>query len=204
MPRYKPGYSPDGTPKKPQKPSTPSGKKYGPDGTPIPQPKPSGGRYWIPEKTGTERDGTRWVIPGHWSDEREPERKKEEPAFKNSHRCKMNGAFIVLGGYIKIYDDEVPAGMRGHELYLAFGGVGVGGMDGDGILTIDVSSWEEFYNKVHSFAYIAMVPTLDIPTSKLAHTAIVFFDSNSNKIGYAVPDVSGDLGIAGGTVTVKS
>lgn len=100
--------------------------------------------------------------------------KKEEPVFKNSHRCKMNGAFIVLGGYIKIYDDEVPAGMRGHELYLAFGGVGVGGMDGDGILTIDVSSWEEFYNKVHSFAYIAMVPTLDIPTSKLAHTAIVF------------------------------
>lgn len=203
MPKYKPGYSPDGTPKKPKTPSTPSGKKYGPDGTPIPKPKPSGGRYWIPEKSGTERDGTKWTIPGHWSDEREPEKKKEEPPFKDSHRCKMNGAFIVLGGYLKIYDNEVPVGNLGHELYLAFGGVGVGGMDGDGTLKIDVSSWEEFYNRVRSFAYCAMAPSLDLSISDLAHTIIVFFDSNSKKIGSFIPDVSADVGIAGGTVTVK-
>lgn len=204
MPMRKPGYSADGTPKRPKQPSKPSGKKYGPDGTPIPQPKPkpSTGRYWIPEQSGTDRDGMKWTIPGHWSDEPKPEPVK--PPVSKEHRCKMDGAFIVLGGYIRIYDNEVPAGQRGHELYLSFGGLGVGGMDGDGTLTIDVSSWNEFYDKVSSFAYIAMTPTPDIPSSKLAHTVIAFYDSHSKVIGRAIPDVSADVGVAGGTVSVKS
>lgn len=94
MGKYKPGYYPDGTPKQPKKLSVAPGKKYGPDGTPIPQPKPE-------------------VKP-------KPEPKPEEKPIQKLHRCKMNGAFIVLGGYIQIFDNEVPAGQRGHELYLKY------------------------------------------------------------------------------------
>ena len=204
MPKHKPGYGPDGTPKPPQQPAKPSGRKYGPDGYPIPQPQPASGKHWIPAASGTDRDGTHWTIPGHWSEDPSPAPKPVTPPFKSAHRCQMSGAFIVVGGYIRIYDNEIPAGQRGHELYLKFGGLGIGGMDGDGTLTIKVSSWDEFYNRVDTFAYFAIAPSLDIPTSKLAHTAIVFYDSNRNSLGYAVPDVSGDIGIAGGSVTVKS
>lgn len=174
MPKYKPGYSADG-------------------------------RHWVSESSGTDRDGMQWTIPGHWSDPPSPApiHEPEIPTCKSTHRCKMNGAFIVLGGYVQIYDNEVPAGQRGHELYLKFGGLGVGGMDADGILGIKVSSWDEFYNKVSSFAYLAAVPSMEVPSSKLAHTVIAFYDSGRNIVGYAMPDVSADIGIAGGAVTVK-
>lgn len=201
MPKFKPGHSPDGTPRHPKTPSVPP-KKHGPDGTPIPQPHPAEGRHWIPESHGTEWDGTPWTIPGHWSDSPKPQ--PVLPPFKDTHRCKMDGTFIILGGYIRIYDNEVPSGQRGHELYLKFGGLGVGGMDGGGTLNIKLSSWSEFYNKISSFAYLAAAPSIEVPSSKLAHTVIVFYDSNSHIIGYAIPDVSADIGMAGGTVIVKS
>ncbi len=202
MPRRKPGYGPDGTPIHPSKPSKPS-KKYGPDGTPIHPPTPT--RYWIPEKRGRDRDGLEWVIPGHWSDDPEYQPKPpKEPEVYKEHKCHIDGAFILLGGYIRIFDSNVPSGQRGHELYLKFGGLGIGGMDGNGVLRNDLNSWDEFYDKVDRFLYIAGAPSLDVPISDLAHTLISFRDKNDNIIGYAIPDVSGDIGIAGGTVEVKS
>lgn len=33
---------------------------------------------------------------------------------------------ILFGGWTKIFDSVIPSGTRGHELYLAFGGVGAG------------------------------------------------------------------------------
>lgn len=197
MPRYKTGRFPQ----KPQ-PSQPARPKHAIDGSPIPRPNPSPGRYWVPDASGQDRDGLCWRIPGHWSDESKS--RIVTPSFKDTHRCKMDGAFIILGGYIHIYDNEVPSGQRGHELYLKFGGLGVGGMDGEGTLNIKLSSWSEFYDKISSFAYLAVAPSMEIPTSKLAHTVIVFYNSHSHIIGYAIPDVSADIGIAGGTVTVKS
>lgn len=204
MPKYKPGYGPDGTPQ-PKKPQKPSGKKYGPDGFPIPQPSPeTPGRHWIPAKSGVDRDGTAWTIPGHWSDD--PAYNPAPPAppvFRNEHSCHIDGAFIVLGGYVSITDNDVPKGTRGHELYLYLAGVGVGGMSTHGVLHIHVGSWDEFYNRVASFAYIGLAPSLDVPASQLGHTALCFYDGNSNPLGYALPDISIDIGIGGGTVAVK-
>lgn len=178
MPHYKKGYSPDGTPK-PPKPQ-PKRPKYGPDGFPIPQPTPP------PQPQPA------------------PQPAPEPPAFHNEHSCHMDGAFIVFGGYLRIYDNEVPEGTRGHELYLSFGGVGVGGMDGHGVLSIEGDSWEEFYNSVDTFAYIALSPDPDHPDSRMAHTAIVFFDGHHHVLGHAYPDISADIGLAGGSVEVKS
>lgn len=203
MPRRRPGYGPDGTPKQPKPAQRPTHKKYGPDGTPLPQPGSSAGRHWINETSGVDRDGTHWTIPGHWSDESRPN-PKPQPVFHNEHRCHMDGAFIIVGGYLRIYDNEVPKGTRGHELYLAFGGLGIGGMDGDGVLHINTDSWEDFYNRVKSFAYMAAAPSPEIPDHRLAHTVIAFYDGHSNTLGYAMPDLSVDIGVAGGTVKVKS
>lgn len=202
MPRRKPGYGPDGTPKQPSKPSKPS-IKFGPDATPI---HPSSStRYWIPETKGIDRDGLQWTVPGHWSDD--PQYKPQPPKKPDiyyDHKCHIDGAFIIVGGYIRIFDSNVPSGNRGHELYLKFGGVGIGGMNGSGVLHNNLNSWDEFYDRVDRFFYMAMAPSLEVPISTLAHTLIAFLDKNSHCVGYAIPDVSGDLGIAGGTVEVKS
>lgn len=202
MPRRKPGYGPDGTPKQPSKPSKPS-RRFGPDGTPIHPSTPT--RYWIPEKRGKDRDGFEWVIPGHWSDvpQYQPKPPKEPPVYME-HKCHIDGAFILVGGYIRIFDSNVPPGQRGHELYLKFGGLGIGGMDGSGVLHNALDSWDEFYNRVDRFLYIAAAPTIDVPISALAHTLISFRDKNDKIIGYAIPDVSADIGIAGGTVEVRT
>lgn len=126
MPKYKPGYSADGTPKQLKQPETPSGRKYGTGWFSIPQPKPSDGRHWVSESSGTDRDGMQWTIPGHWSDTPSPApiHELEMPTFKSTHWCKMNGAFIVFGAYVQIFDNEVPARQRSHKLYLKFGGLG--------------------------------------------------------------------------------
>lgn len=130
MPHFKPGYGPDGTPKQPKKPSVPA-KKYGPDGYPVHHETSS--RQWIPEKRGKDRDGFEWVIPGHWSDDPGYQPKPEkEPVVYMQHKCHIDGAFILVGGYIKIIDGNVEKGKRGHELFLRFGGIGIGGMDGSG------------------------------------------------------------------------
>ena len=105
MPHFKPGYGPDGTPKQPKKPSVPA-KKYGPDGYPVHHETSS--RQWIPEKRGKDRDGFEWVIPGHWSDDPGYQPKPEkEPVVYMQHKCHIDGAFILVGGYIKIIDGNV-------------------------------------------------------------------------------------------------
>ena len=92
-------------------------------------------RQWIPEKRGKDRDGFEWVIPGHWSDDPGYQPKPEkEPVVYMQHKCHIDGAFILVGGYIKIIDGNVEKGKRGHELFLRFGGIGIGGMDGSGVL----------------------------------------------------------------------
>ena len=202
MPHFKPGYGPDGTPKQPKKPSVPA-KKYGPDGYPVHHETSS--RQWIPEKRGKDRDGFEWVIPGHWSDDPGYQPKPEkEPVVYMQHKCHIDGAFILVGGYIKIIDRNVEKGKRGHELFLRFGGIGIGGMDGSGVLCNFLNTWDEFYNRVDRFFYVAAAPSLEVPISALAHTVISFRDKSNKIIGYALPDVSGDIGVAGGTVEVKS
>ncbi len=180
MPHYSPTHSPDGTPRQPPAPY--HGPKYGPDGSPNPD-------YPWPHTPQTEPSYTP---------------KPEPPAFHNEHSCHMDGAFILLGGYVRIVDNETPEGTRGHELRLYIGGVGVGGMDCDGVLHINTGSWEEFYNRVVSFAYLALAPSFNVPASQLGHTALCFYDGSSNPLGYALPNVSIDIGLGGGTVEVKS
>ncbi len=48
-----------------------------------------------------------------------------------THAATYSGGFILFGGWTKIFDKTVPSGTRGHELYLAFGGLGAGGWSGD-------------------------------------------------------------------------
>lgn len=99
---------------------------------------------------------------------------------------------------------ETSEGTKGHELCLYVGGVGVRGMDCDGVLHIHTNSWEEFYNRVTSFAYLELAPSPEVPSSQLGHTALCFYDGTSNSIGYALPNISIDIALSGGTVEAKS
>jgi len=47
-----------------------------------------------------------------------------------SHEGDYSGAFILFGGWTKVYDHTIKKGTRGHELYCAMGGVGAGGWKG--------------------------------------------------------------------------
>ncbi len=199
MPRRKAGFAPDGTPKKSQKtkPHKISKKQ---------QFKPAAvGRHWIPETSGVDRDGFRWTIPGHWSDDPayQPQ-PPAPPAFSNEHGCHMSGEFILVYGYFCITDNDVPAGQRGHTLKLRGSGLGIGGMKTNGVLHIEPNSWSEFYDRVKSFAYMALAPSFEVPSSKLGHTALCFFDKHSKPLGYALPDLSIDLAMGGGTVSVET
>lgn len=53
------------------------------------------------------------------------------------HPAKYSGGFILFGGWTKIFDNIVPSGTLGHELYLAFGGLGAGGWNGDCDIELD-------------------------------------------------------------------
>jgi len=53
-----------------------------------------------------------------------------------SHAGNYSGAFILFGGWMKVYDHTIPAGTRGHELYCAMGGVGASGWKGDCLIQI--------------------------------------------------------------------
>lgn len=115
------------------------------------------------------------------------------------HEATYSGAFILFGGWTQIYDSTIPSGTRGHELYLAFGGVGVGGWSGDcdiELMTEGTFTW--FHDKVESFAFMYL-PILAQPIP-----VFVYFDSSSTQIGLSVPDYSLSIGVGGGTVSVKS
>lgn len=199
--------------KNPEKPKPPYVKKHNPDGTVKFDPNyphgspPEYGMVWREGSSGVERDGTPWSIPGHWAwptgTPPSHSGSSTKAEFASSRRCHITSAFIVLGGYATITDYSVPEGTRGHKLELSFGGLGVGGICSDGVISIRTDSWEEFYDNVHSFAYLATAPSPDIPTSKLAHTGIIFYDSNSKIVGVATPDNSADIGAGGGSVSVK-
>lgn len=72
------------------------------------------------------------------------------------HPATYSGGFILFGGWTKIFDGKITSGTHGHELYLAFGGLGVGGWNGDcGIELITEGTFEhdgKTYNKpVHFY-----------------------------------------------------
>lgn len=144
------------------------------------------------------------------------------------HEADYSGAFILFGGWTEIYDHAIPSGTRGHELYLAFGGVGVGGWSGacdielmtEGTFTYDSktynkpinyysdaskSEWEQyntafawFHDHVKSFAFMYL------PLFAQPIPVFVYFDSDSNQIGLSIPDYSLSIGVGGGTVSVKA
>jgi len=55
------------------------------------------------------------------------EKKQNDPPVPDlvenlvAHNGHYSGAFILFGGWMKCYDDEVPSGTRGHELYCGDG-----------------------------------------------------------------------------------
>lgn len=141
------------------------------------------------------------------------------------HPATYSGGFILFGGWTKIFDGKIPSGTRGHELYLAFGGLGVGGWNGDcdieliteGTFEHDGKTynkpvnfydkgnpWESynsgfdwFHDHVKSFMFMYL-PVFAQPIPVFA-----YFDSNSNRIGVSVPNCSLSIGIGGGTVKVE-
>lgn len=142
------------------------------------------------------------------------------------HPGNYSGGFVLFGGWTTIYDHVIPAGTLGHELYLAFGGLGVGGWSGDcdielitdgtfeyeGVSYVkpkyydkEKEGWEAyntgfkwFHENVKSFAFMYL-PVFLQPIPVFA-----YFDKNSNRIGISVPSCSISIGVGGGSVTVKS
>lgn len=142
------------------------------------------------------------------------------------HPGNYSGGFILFGGWTKIYDHVIPAGTLGHELYLAFGGLGAGGWSGDcdielitdgtfkhdGVTYVKPkyfyehnNEWDSynsgfkwFHDNVKSFSFMYL-PVFLQPIPVFA-----YFDKSSKRIGISVPNCSFSLGVGGGSVTVKS
>ena len=143
-----------------------------------------------------------------------------------THVADYSGGFIVFGGWTKIFDHTIPAGTKGHELYLAFGGLGVGGWSGDCDIELIIngtcshdgkrylapqycydrgnawdsarSGFEWFHDNVKSFMYMYL------PQFMQPIPVFVYFDKHSTKIGMSVPFCNLSFGIGGGTVEVES
>lgn len=143
-----------------------------------------------------------------------------------THPARYDGGFIVFGGWTNIYDQIIPAGTRGHRLYLAFGGLGVGGWKGDCDIELKLkdetfthngmryyapanhygnndwdghsTGYQWFYDNVKSFMFMYL------PVFMQPIPVFVYFDGHSNSIGISVPNCSLSVGIGGGTVSVKS
>lgn len=143
------------------------------------------------------------------------------------HAADYSGGFILFGGWTKIYDHVIPSGTRGHELYLAFGGVGAGGWKGKCDIELSTegtfdhegrsylkpvnyyadrgSDWNNyssafnwFHDHVKSFMFMYL------PVFAQPIPIFCYFDSKSNQIGISVPDCSLSIGIGGGSVKVES
>lgn len=161
---------------------------------------------------------------------RRSEKNLQDEDIDNSlvvHAANYSGGFIVFGGWTQIYDHVIPQGQRGHELYLAFGGLGVGGWSGDCDIELITegsfvhegrryrtpvfyysdrgsewdcycSSYEWFYDHVKSFMFMYL------PIFAQPIPVFCYFDSGSQKIGISVPDCSLSIGVGGGSVSVRS
>lgn len=137
------------------------------------------------------------------------------------HTGKYDGGFILFGGWTNIYDNAIPSGTKGHHLYLAFGGLGVGGWNGNCDINLVPANakyegkevpryhygnddWEGFktgfkwfHDNVKSFMYMYW------PIFEQEVAIFVFFDKDSQRIAYSVPGANLSVGMGGGTVTVK-
>lgn len=141
------------------------------------------------------------------------------------HNANYSGGFILFGGWTKIFDHTIPSGTRGHELYLAFGGVGAGGWSGDcdielleeGSIIHDGKTYvipQNYYDKGNDwdsyqtgFAWfhdhVKSFMFMYLPQFIQPIPVFVYFDSGSNRIGISVPNCSFSTGIGGGTVKVE-
>lgn len=142
-----------------------------------------------------------------------------------THPATYSGGFILFGGWTKIFDKTIPSGTRGHELYLAFGGIGAGGWKGKCDIEINTegsfshkgqdyaipinhygnddwdgynTGFQWFHDKVKSFMFMYL-PAFCQPIP-----IFVYFDSKSHQIGVSVPNCSLSCGIGGGSVKVES
>lgn len=143
------------------------------------------------------------------------------------HDAKYSGGFILFGGWTKIFDSVIPSGARGHELYLAFGGVGAGGWSGkcdielieDGTIehngiTYIVPSYhyknskDDFENYSTGFDYfhdnVKSFMFMYLPQFIQNVPVFVYYDKHSNRLGVSVPSASIASGIGGGSVKVES
>lgn len=129
-----------------------------------------------------------------------------DPKSVVKHPANYSGGFILFGGWIKVFDLDVPGGTRGHELYLAFGGLGAGGWSGNGDLCVymdKVADWNDFYNRVRSFMYVDIFDAEDPDDDP--GPGLLFYDGHSTVIGgLAFGEGCHCFGVSGGTVKVES
>lgn len=142
-----------------------------------------------------------------------------------THAANYDGGFILFGGWTNIYDKTISQGTRGHKLYLAFGGVGVGGWNGSCDIELLIeggidhdqrryytpqyhygnNDWEGYNTGFQYFHdHVVSFMFMYLPQFMQPIPIFVYFDGNSNKLGISVPDCSLSCGIGGGTVSVKS
>ncbi|GAB6393714.1 MAG: hypothetical protein MdMp024_0026 [Bacteroidales bacterium] len=108
------------------------------------------------------------------------------------YSCSYDGAWIFFGGYIKIFVNNVPCEQS--ELYLSFGGIGIGGLGGDNGTLYIYSSYSDFASSVKSFSIISAPGVLSMD----------FFDKSGYKVGYFAGYGSFGMGLpGGGSVKVK-
>lgn len=111
------------------------------------------------------------------------------------HSAKSSGGFIIFGGWIKVYDDFYNKGEFGHELYLSFGGIGVGAFNSSmtQIWPEEGITWDQIHNTVKKFSGTLCVNA----TLKLK-------DGNGTQLAHiTIPDCF-NFGACSGSVKVES
>lgn len=128
------------------------------------------------------------------------------------HKAHYEGGFILVGGWCKIWDDNIPSGTKGHQLYLRFGGLGVGGWKGNGEIDLiledgsntpkytygkdPTKAWDWFRDNVKS-CMLMYLPQFIQPFPIYA-----FFDKHSREIAVFIPNVAPASFIGGASVEV--
>lgn len=143
------------------------------------------------------------------------------------HPAKYEGGFIVFGGWTRVFDQNIKKGLRGHELYLAFGGLGIGGWSGNASIQLTTdeqkfthdgklykvpkyhynkgdkwtsynTGFEWFHDNVKSFMFMYL------PVFEQDFPIFAYYDGKSRQIGLTLPSASISIGMGGGTVDVRS